>query len=116
MSATIPVAETSDVVAAAIWSDALREAGIRVGSFERGHGAALGGAVTAGSAMHVLIVGSADIGAARSVIADLGGTEALLPVRDAATQRASQMRALLAVLIVVVGAAALALSFALGGS
>jgi hypothetical protein len=100
---TLVVAEALDPLQADIWLRALREAGIEAASFERGVGAALGGAVTAGSARYPIVVAEADIGAARSVIADLSGASAIAPVRARADVRASQRRALLTVAAVVVG-------------
>lgn len=115
MSGTIEVAETADGVDAAIWAGALRDAGIKVGVYERGHGAALGGAMTMGLARHVLVVPGEQAGAARSVIAEFGGTGALLPIRDAASQRAGQAHALRTVLLIVGVIVLLGLAFALVG-
>ncbi|MGI8927661.1 MAG: hypothetical protein ACR2HN_13615 [Tepidiformaceae bacterium] len=79
MSARSPVvvAQAGDAVEAAIWVDALRDAGIEAGSFERGVGAALGGAATPGWAVYPVLVAMDSLEAARSVIAELGGAAAL---------------------------------------
>jgi len=76
---TVAVAESA--VQAEIWMDALRRAGIQAMSFERGPGAAMGGAATVVSAFPVL-VGAAELGAARSVIADIEGARVLAPFED----------------------------------
>jgi hypothetical protein len=91
----VVVAEASDPVTAAIWVDALRDAGIAAHSFEQGVGAALGGAATYGARFPV-IVRRQDIAQARNVIADLDGARALAPYRDESDIRAGQSRALLA--------------------
>ena len=77
----VAVAENS--LEANLWVDALRQAGIRASSFERGHGGALGAPTWRESVFPVLVRAS-EIGAARSVIADLGGARALAPVREPA--------------------------------
>ncbi len=102
----VVVAEASDPVQAAIWVDALKAAGIEAASFERGVGAALGGAATPGWAVYPVLVAAADIGAARNVVAEIAGGAALAPIRDEAAARERAQRALRvaggAVLVVVV--------------
>ena len=85
-------------------------AGIEARTFERGVGAALGGAVTSGFAVYPIIVADDEVGRARNVIAAISGGSAIAPVRDAATVRASQRRALLTVGAVVAGVVILALA------
>ena len=101
--ATTVVAEARDPVQAQIWLDALRQGGIEAATFERGVGAALGGAVTSAFAVYPVIVAEADLGAARSIIAALSGASAIAPLRHRDEVRASQRRALLTVGAVVVG-------------
>jgi len=107
---TTVVAEASDPVQAGIWLDALNRAGIQAGTFERGVGAALGGAVTSGLAVYPIIVPDDEVGRARSVIASISGGAVIAPIRDSATVRASQRRALLTVGGVVAGIIVLALA------
>ncbi len=92
--ARVVVAEASDPVEAAIWVDALKAAGIDAASFERGVGAALGGAATPGWAVYPVLVAAADIGAARNVVAEFAGGTALAPIPDAAAARERSQRAL----------------------
>jgi hypothetical protein len=77
----VVVAVASDAIEAAIWRDALHDAGIPAAVYERGVGAALGGANTFG-ASYPLLVDRGQVAAARNVIADLGGAVALAPVHD----------------------------------
>lgn len=93
MSAAAIVAEAEDPVQAAIWVDALRAAGIKCTSYERGVGAALGGAVTPGLAVYPVLVAREFLGAARSVVAELGGAAALAPWPDSARERSRALRA-----------------------
>ncbi|MBI5949062.1 MAG: hypothetical protein HY875_13060 [Chloroflexi bacterium] len=102
----VVVAEASDPVQAAIWIDALHAAGIEASSFERGVGAALGGAATPGWAVYPVLVASTDIGAARNVVAELAGGAALAPIPDHGAARERSQQALRvaggAVLLVIV--------------
>ena len=109
MAGTVVVAEAPDPIQADIWLDALRHAGIECATFERGVGAALGGAVTSGSAVYPVVVAEKDLGAARNIIANMSGASAIAPVRDSAHLRASQRRAFIAVGAVVVGIVVLGL-------
>jgi hypothetical protein len=90
---TALVAEAGDAVEAAIWVDALHDAGIEAHSFERGVGAALGGATTNWARYPVLVPREA-LGHARSVIAELAGAAVLAPYRDPDDIRDGQSRAL----------------------
>ena len=94
------VALANDPVEAAIWVDALRDAGIEAVTFEQGVGAALGGTSTSWS-KHPVLVDESRLGDARNVIADLGGAGQLAAYRGAEEQRSDQKRALQAVLLVV---------------
>ncbi len=94
---TVVVAEAGDPVQAQIWLDALRDAGIQATSFERGVGAALGGAMTSGWARYPVLVAEGEMAAARNVVAELGGAGLLAPVGDPAAARRRQSRALLVV-------------------
>ena len=91
----IVVAEAPDAVTAAIWVDALRDAGINAATFSRGHGAAFGGAEA--FAMHVVLVDGASFAAARTVIAELGGASKLAPIPDRMVESQRQRGALIAV-------------------
>jgi hypothetical protein len=109
-SSAVVVAEAPDVVAASIWVDALQRAGIEAGMFEKGVGAALGGAVTPGMARYAVVVPRHAFVGARNVIAELGGAARLVPYRDARHDSAALRRGLgiaLAVLaaILLAGAA-----------
>jgi hypothetical protein len=105
---TVVVAEAADAIEAGIWLDALREAGIEARWFERGAGAALGGATLAGVVSYPVVVPAEAIGSARSVIANLGGARNLAPVSDAEALRARQQR-----ILVIAGAGlGVALAFA----
>lgn len=98
---TVVVAQTSDRVQAEIWVDALHEAGIEASLFERGLGAAFGGATTP-FAVYPVLVAEGDIGRARSVIAELSGASQLSPVRDSAESRRVQRNALLTVIVIAI--------------
>lgn len=89
----VVVAVASDAIEAAIWRDALHDAGIPAAVYERGVGAALGGANTFG-ASYPLLVDRGQVAAARNVIADLGGAVALAPVHDERAVRERRQRAL----------------------
>ncbi|MCC7365720.1 MAG: hypothetical protein IT303_15255 [Dehalococcoidia bacterium] len=103
---TTVVAIARDAVEAAIWTDALRDAGIEAAAFERGPGAALGGAAPPWSSYPV-VVPAGRLAAARNVIAELAGGAVLAPYRDIAEERARRAR----VLWVAGGAAAVVLGF-----
>ena len=92
--ATVVVAEAGDSLEAAIWVDALQAAGIDARTFERGVGAALGGAVTTGFARYPVVVSSDDVGEARNVIADMGGAASLAPVEEPGERGRAQQRGL----------------------
>jgi hypothetical protein len=91
-SNAVVVAEAEDPVQAGKWLDALEQAGIAARSFERGVGAALGGAVTSGFAKYPVLVARDDLLAARNVISRLDGGGVLSPVRDEEAVRATQLR------------------------
>jgi hypothetical protein len=112
----IIVAEARDEVEAAIWTDALIAAGIPAASYARGVGAALGGASAPGWSVFPVVVDRGQLGAARTVIADLGGGQALAPYRDSASARKRQSQALFVVLgvVILVLAAALGARLAAG--
>ncbi|MCK9519210.1 MAG: DUF2007 domain-containing protein [Dehalococcoidia bacterium] len=90
----VVVAVAGDAIQAAIWHDALEDAGIEAAVYERGVGAALGGASAFG-ASYPLLVDRGDVAAARNIIADLGGAVALAPVHDDRAARERRQRALL---------------------
>ncbi len=100
---TVVVAESSDPVEAEIWLDALRSAGIQAAVFERGPGAALGGAVTAGFAHYPVLVARPDFAAARNVIAEVAGGHRLAPLTDLSRTSRAQRNALLAIAAITVG-------------
>jgi len=76
------VAVGRNAVEATIWVDALRAAGIDARSFEQSTGAALG-AADVFAARYPIFVPAGELGAARSVIAELAGGSVLAPVTDA---------------------------------
>ncbi|MEX2081756.1 MAG: hypothetical protein WEC33_09080 [Dehalococcoidia bacterium] len=86
---------------AQIWIDALRDAGLEAGTFERGPGPALGGAVTPGFAAYVVIVRRTEVARARSVIAEISGGEVLAPLPDEQEESRRRAAALLTVGLVV---------------
>ena len=88
------MAEATNPVDAAIWVDALHDAGIEASSFERGVGAALGGAMTPGWVRYPIVVPAADLAGARNVVAGLGGATALAPIDDPERRREQQSRIL----------------------
>ena len=112
---TVVVAEAPDPVQAGIWVDALRQAGVAAATFERGAGAALGGAATPGFAAYPIIVSTTDLGAARSVIAELAGAAVLAPYRDGRETRGAQRLALLAVGAVIIAGLLMAVAARLAG-
>ncbi len=83
----VVVAEANDPIEAAIWVDALRDDGLGAESFERGVGAAFGGAATHTFSRFPVLVRSEDYAAARSIIAELGGAARLAPFRSASDER-----------------------------
>jgi hypothetical protein len=99
----VVVAEAEDAVEAAIWVDALRQAGIEATAFERGVGAALGGASPPGWVAYPVVVSSDRIGPARDVIAELAGGSVLAPFRDRRDLRRGQRHAITLVLAVTGG-------------
>ena len=110
------VAEAGDLVEATIWVDALRAAGINAKSYERGVGAALGGAVTTGLARHPVVVSREDLGRARSVIADMGGTASLAPIDEPGDIGQAQQRGLALVGLIVGSVLVIALAAKLIGN
>jgi len=106
---TALVAEAADGIQAQIWVAALREVGIEAATFERGVGAALGGAMTSGLSRFPVIVARRDLLAARNVIADLGGAVHLAPVDYPERQRDAGLRALVTVIVAAVVVLAIAL-------
>lgn len=108
---TAVVAVAGDPITASIWADALRAAGIETRVFERGEGAALGGALTPGMAVFPVVVERGSLGAARSVIADLAGASALAPFPDRAAAQEGRRRALMVtfgIVLAVLAAGAIA--------
>jgi len=99
---TTVVAEAQDPLEAEMWLHALRSEGIEASTFERGVGAALGGAMITGFAVYPIIVAQENLSAARSVIARLAGASVIAPVRETADVRAAQHRALIAVGVIAV--------------
>ena len=93
--ARVIVAEAPDAVTAAIWVDALRDAGINAATFSRGHGAAFGGADA--FATHVVLVDGDQFAAARTVIAELDGASKLAPLPNPEAETRRQRGALIAV-------------------
>lgn len=86
MSAPVMVAVAQNPAEAQIWVDALRDAGIEAGTYQRGPAAAFGGGRLVFSDYPVLVAHE-NIGDARNVIAELGGAGALsaLAVDDGST-------------------------------
>ena len=82
----IMVAEASEPIERGIWLDALRQAGIEATTFERGVGAAIGGAQSIAPTSYPILVPSARIADARNIIAELAGAERLVPAASAAEQ------------------------------
>lgn len=94
----VVVAVAGDAIAAAIWVDALRAAGIEAVSFERGVGAAFGGAESVAST-HPVLVPASSLVPARNVIAELAGGGALAPVRDDTNEPPRRQEALTAAVL-----------------
>ena len=92
--AVVVVAEAGDSLEAAIWIDALQAAGIEARTFERGVGAALGGAATVGFARYPLVVSREDLAQARSIIAEMGGAGSLSPIEEPGDRQQAQRRGL----------------------
>lgn len=110
------VAEAGDLVEATIWVDALRADGINAKFYERGVGAALGGAVTTGLARHPVVVSREDLGRARNVIADMGGSASLTPIDEPKDKERTQQRGLALVGLIVGGVLVIALAAKLIGN
>lgn len=106
-AARVVVAEAPDAVTAAIWVDALRDAGINAASFSRGHGAAFGGAEA--FAIHIVLVDENRIADARTVIAELDGASRLAPIPNRKAEAQRQRGALIAVASIVAAIIAAAL-------
>jgi hypothetical protein len=98
---TVVVAEAPDAVSASIWLDALRDAGIEAGMFERGVGAALGGAATPGLSRFAIVVRKEAMLEARNVIAEVGGASRLAPYRDGSEAPGAQRRAIFFVVVLI---------------
>lgn len=109
------VAEAPDIGQARIWIDALRNDGIRATYFERGPSGAFGGASLPLTSFSVL-VGRHHVGQARSIIADLGGTGALVPFSSLEDERGRSQRVLGMLVggVLLVGAGAIALRVTFG--
>ncbi len=102
--AAVVVAETSDPVAANLWVNELRAAGVEAAVMERGHGAAFGARGLPLLTSYAVVVPRRELARARSLIADLGGAAFLSPVPG--DEGAFRRRALL--LLAAAGAALLA--------
>jgi hypothetical protein len=100
---TVVVARAPDIVSAQIWVDALGDAGIQARLFERGPGAALGGAITSGITRYPVIVAEDDFAVARTVIGRLAGMDVLQPLPDTDAEDARRRWALITVVGLVVG-------------
>lgn len=98
----VVVAATSDPVAANLWLNELRAAGVEAAVMEQGHGAALGARGLPLLTSYAVLVPRRELARARSLIAELGGAAFLAPVP--ADDGAFRRRALL-----FLGAAGLAL-------
>jgi len=101
-SGTAVVAESQDVLDAVLWVEALEQAGIPAKSYEQGLGGAYGGAWAGPLTRHCVVVSRADLGRARSVIAEISGATRLSAYDDRDEQRARARFA-----AVMVGAAVL---------
>jgi hypothetical protein len=101
------VAEAPNAVDAAIWVDALISAGIDARTFERGVGAALGGAATV-LARYPVLVPRVALVPSRNLLSDLGGARILSPYKDPETTRHAQRQ------IVTTAAVAIAAIIAAG--
>lgn len=109
MPGPVVVAEARDPLQAGIWIDALARAGISATSFERGVGAALGGASAPGWSVYPVVVSRDHLVDARNVIAELDGAAFLAPLSDSSAAAARQRRAIIVIGAVVAGILALAL-------
>src|SRR5262249_50650463 len=96
----VMVAEAPSAVDAAVWVAALLSAGSDARTFERGVGAALGGATTVLARSPVLVPRAALV-PSRNLLSDLGGARILSPYKDPETTRHAQRQ------IVVTAAAAI---------
>ncbi len=103
----IVVAEAPDAVTAAIWVDALRDAGLDATTFSRGHGAAFGGAEAFST--YPVLVAETSITAARAVIVELDGSSKLAPIPDREADARRLRGALLAVGAIIAALIAAAL-------
>ena len=102
---TAVVATARDALEAGIWVDSLRQAGIEAAMYEQGPGAALGGASVPWASYRV-IVAAADLGQARSIIADVAGDASVLePYRDRNSARTAGHGRLLQVAVAAVAVA-----------
>ncbi len=77
-SDVVVIALAQSELEATLWADALRDAGIKAGLFERGVGAALGGGAHSLSTF-AIVVGREREQDARAVLLELGAGEQLLP-------------------------------------
>ena len=102
------VATAGDAIEAEIWVAALRDAGIEAATFERGPGAALGGA-TVPWASYTVIVPASRLAAARNVLAELAGASVLAPYRAPSDVRDQRQIILKFALGIVIAAILLAL-------
>jgi len=109
-SRAVVVAEAMDALQANMWVDALHRSGIDATTFERGAGAALGGAAIPSLTVYPVVVNSDSLGAARSVIADLGGAGVLAPYRGPRESRAHRPAAIATIVLTVVFALAFLLA------
>lgn len=78
----VVVARTGDPAKVALWTAALREAGVPTATVEEGFAAAFGGHV-APATVFALLVPRSELARARSIIADCGGAADLAPVPGA---------------------------------
>jgi hypothetical protein len=104
---TVVVAVARDPVEAGHWVSELQGRGIEAASFERGVGAALGGAETGRLARYPVIVAEEDLAHARSVISEVAGASVLAPVREAGELQSRRVRLMLTfagvIIVVLVG-------------
>lgn len=77
----VVVARTGDPAKVALWTAALRDAGVPASTVEEGFAAAFGGHVAPATVFAVLVP-RRELARARSVIADCGGAADLAPVPD----------------------------------
>lgn len=104
---TVVVAVARDPIEAGHWVNELQHRGIEAATFERGVGAALGGAETGRLARYPVIVAEEDLGRARNVISDVGGAQFLAPVREEGELQSRRVRLMLtfagAIIVVLLG-------------